>query len=40
MAHAILRRMPEVASFRLAPEGMGGRGVTVVKMKVEPESKQ
>lgn len=32
--HAILRRLPGVASFGLAPEGMGGWGATVVEMKV------
>lgn len=31
--HAILRQLPGVASFGLAPEGMGGWGATVVKMK-------
>ena len=31
--HAILRRIPVVASFDLAPEGMGGWGATVVKLK-------
>ena len=31
--HAILRRIPVVASFGLAPEGMGGWGATVVKLK-------
>lgn len=31
--HAVLRRLPGVASFGLAPEGMGGWGATVVKMK-------
>lgn len=31
--HAILRRIPEVVSFGLAPEGMGGWGATVVEMK-------
>lgn len=30
--HAILRRVPEVASFGLAPEGMGGWGATVVEL--------
>ena len=30
--HAILRRIPEVAAFRLAPEGMGGWGATVVEL--------
>ena len=31
--HAILRRIPEVASFGLSPEGMGGWGATVVELK-------
>lgn len=31
--HAILRRIPEVAAFGLAPEGLGGWGVTVVEME-------
>ena len=31
--HAILRRIPEVATFGLAPEGMGGWGATVVEIK-------
>lgn len=31
--HAILRRIPEVASFGLAPAGMGGWGATVVELK-------
>ena len=31
--HAVLRRIPEVAAFRLAPEGMGGWGATVVEME-------
>ena len=31
--HAILRRIPGVASFGLAPEGMGGWGATLVEMK-------
>lgn len=30
--HAILRRIPEVAAFILAPEGMGGWGATVVQL--------
>ena len=30
--HAILRRIPEVASFGLSPEGMGGWGATVVQL--------
>ena len=30
--HAILRRLPEVESFSLAPEGMGGWGATVVQL--------
>ena len=28
-----LRRLPEVAAFRLAPEGLGGWGATVVEME-------
>ena len=31
--HSILRRLPEVVSFSLAPEGMGGWGATVVELK-------
>ncbi len=31
--HAILRRLPGVARFGLAPEGMGGWGSTVVELK-------
>ena len=31
--HAVLRRLPAVASFSLAPESMGGWGATVVEMK-------
>ena len=31
--HAILGRLPEVASFGLAPGAMGGWGATVVEMK-------
>ena len=31
--HAILRQLPGVAAFGLAPEGMGGWGATVVEMK-------
>ena len=31
--HAILRRMPEVASFRLADETAGGWGATIVTLK-------
>ena len=31
--HAVLRRIPEVASFGLAPEAMGGWGATVVELK-------
>ena len=30
--HVILRRMPEVASYSLAPEAMGGWGATVVQL--------
>lgn len=31
--HAILRRIPDVVSFGLAPETMGGWGATVVELK-------
>jgi DNA-nicking Smr family endonuclease len=31
--HAILRRMPEVDSFRLADEGAGGWGATLVTLR-------
>ena len=31
--HAVLRRIPRVAAFSLAPEGMGGWGATVVELK-------
>lgn len=31
--HAVLRRIPGVASFGLALEGMGGWGATVVELK-------
>lgn len=31
--NAILRRIPGVAAFILAPEGMGGWGATVVELK-------
>ena len=31
--HAILRRIPGVASFSLAPESMGGWGATVVELE-------
>ena len=31
--HAVLRRLPGVASFGLAPEGLGGWGATVVEIK-------
>lgn len=34
--HAMLRRMPEVASFRLADETAGGWGATLVKLRNEP----
>ena len=30
--HAVLRRIPSVISFGLAPEGMGGGGATVVQL--------
>ncbi|MDD2239572.1 MAG: Smr/MutS family protein [Kiritimatiellae bacterium] len=33
--HAILRRLPEVASFSLASGAMGGWGATVVELKAE-----
>ena len=35
--HAILRRMPEVASFSLAPGAMGGWGATVVALRTFPD---
>jgi len=31
--HAILRRLPEVESFALAPADMGGWGATVVRLR-------
>ena len=31
--HAVLRRLPGVASFGLAPECLGGWGATVVKLR-------
>ena len=31
--HAVLRRLPGVAGFDLAPEGLGGWGATVVELK-------
>ena len=31
--HAVLRRLPAVASFSLAPESMGGWGATVVELE-------
>lgn len=31
--HAVLRRLPGVARFGLAPEGLGGWGATVVELK-------
>ena len=31
--HAILRRLPEVASFGLAPDYAGGWGATIVELK-------
>ena len=31
--HAVLRRLPGVARFGLAPEGMGEWGATVVQLK-------
>ena len=31
--HAVLRRLPGVGGFGLAPEGMGGWGATVVELK-------
>ena len=30
--HAVLRRLPAVASFSLAPESMGGWGATVIEL--------
>ena len=33
--HAILKRLPEVASFRLAEEERGGWGATIVTLKSE-----
>ncbi len=33
--HAVLRRLPEVESFGLAPENMGGWGATVVNQRKE-----
>lgn len=33
--HAILKRLPEVASFRLAGEERGGWGATIVTLKSE-----
>ena len=35
--HAILRRMPEVESFSLAPGAMGGWGATVVALRTFPD---
>jgi DNA-nicking Smr family endonuclease len=35
--HAILRRLPEVASFRLAADEGGGWGATIVLLKPLPE---
>ena len=31
--HAVLRRMPEVVSFRLGGEGAGGWGATLVRLE-------
>ena len=36
-SHAILRRMPEVESFSLAPGAMGGWGATVVALRTFPD---
>lgn len=33
--HAILRRLPDVESFALAPDDMGGWGATVVRLRAE-----
>ena len=35
--HSILRRMPEVESFSLAPGAMGGWGATVVALRTFPD---
>ena len=35
--HSILRRMPEVESFSLAPESLGGWGATVVALRTFPD---
>ena len=35
--HAVLERLPEVASFRLAGEGGGGWGATLVELRKEGE---
>ena len=35
--HALLRRSPLVASFRLGDETSGGWGATLVRLKVPPE---
>jgi dsDNA-specific endonuclease/ATPase MutS2 len=34
--HAVLERLPEVASFRLAGDGAGGWGATVVTLAAPP----
>jgi dsDNA-specific endonuclease/ATPase MutS2 len=33
--HAILRRLPEVVTFGLAPDYLGGWGATVVELRAE-----
>jgi dsDNA-specific endonuclease/ATPase MutS2 len=33
MIHAILSKLPEVASFRTAEEGAGGWGATIVELR-------
>jgi len=36
--HAVLRRLPHVASFRLAGDGAGGWGATLVALRPPPET--